>query len=91
MPLPSSSGLASLDFVYQGAPFVQVEAKAINTTSLDTAYQGAPFVAVGPIASSNLWVNVNGNWKIPSNIYVNVNGNWKSAISVGGNISNIWK
>jgi proline racemase len=48
MPLPSSTDLAKMDIAYLGQPFVQVEAKALDTVTLDVAYLGQPFVAVGP-------------------------------------------
>jgi hypothetical protein len=37
-----------MDIAYLGQPFVQVEAKSLNSQSLDIAYLGQPFVAVGP-------------------------------------------
>jgi proline racemase len=51
MALPSNTDLATLDYAYLGAPFVQVEAKALNSVSMDIAYLGQPFVAVGPSAA----------------------------------------
>ena len=51
MVLPSETDLASLNYAYLGQPFVQVEAKALNTVTLDIAYLGQPFVAVGPGAA----------------------------------------
>lgn len=93
MPLPSSNDLASLNYVYQGAPFVQVEATAINTTSLDVAYQGAPFVAVGPIVAAglNVYVRVAGAWKQASAMFVRVSGSWKSVASVSTRVGGAWR
>lgn len=51
MALPSDTNLETLDYAYLGQPFVQVEAKALNTVSMDIAYQAQPFVAVGPSAA----------------------------------------
>ena len=51
MALPTNTDLATLDIAYLGQPFVQVEAKALNTVTLDIAYLGQPFVAVGPSAA----------------------------------------
>lgn len=48
MPLPTNTDLATLDYAYLGAPFVDVEAKSLDTVTLDIAYLGAPFVGVGP-------------------------------------------
>ena len=48
MALPSNTNLATLDYAYLGQPFVQVEAKALNSVSMDIAYLAQPFVAVGP-------------------------------------------
>ncbi len=45
MALPTKTDLQKLDWVYLGAPFVQVEAKVLNTERLDWSYLGAPFVA----------------------------------------------
>jgi hypothetical protein len=51
MALPSNTDLATLDYAYLGQPFVQVEAKSLDTETLDIAYLGQPFVAVGPGAA----------------------------------------
>jgi hypothetical protein len=51
MALPSNTNLATLDYAYLGQPFVQVEAKALNSVSMDIAYLAQPFVAVGPGAT----------------------------------------
>jgi hypothetical protein len=48
MALPNKNDLATLDYVYLGQPFVQVEAKTFGTANLDTVYQAQPFVAVAP-------------------------------------------
>ena len=48
MALPSNTALATLDIAYLGQPFVQVEAKSLDTETLDIAYLAQPFVAVGP-------------------------------------------
>jgi hypothetical protein len=82
MPLPNRDNLTSLDYVYLGQPFVQVEAKSLSSQNLDIVYLGQPFVGqpfVGA-APSNVYVNINGTWKQASYVYVNVNGVWKSAI-----------
>ena len=45
MSLPSQTDIDGLDYVYQGLPFSQVEAKSSqNTNSLDFVYLGLPFV-----------------------------------------------
>lgn len=44
MALPTKDDLATLDYVYQGAPFVQVEAKNLDSATLDVVYQAQPFV-----------------------------------------------
>jgi hypothetical protein len=44
MPLPSNTDLATLDIAYLGQPFVQVEAKSLDTETMDVAYLGQPFV-----------------------------------------------
>lgn len=93
MPLPSSTDLATLDYIYLGAPFVQVEARPISTASLDTAYQGAPFVAVGPIAAAglNIYVRVTGAWKQASAMFVRVAGSWKNVASVSTRVGGAWR
>lgn len=93
MPLPSNTDLATLDIAYLGAPFVQVEAKALTTTSLDLAYLGAPFVAVGPAAVTglNVWVRVSNVWKQANAIYVKDQGIWKTVSTVSTRVSGVWK
>jgi hypothetical protein len=94
MPLPSNSDLATLDIAYLGQPFVQVEAKALDTTTLDIAYLAQPFVAVGPgavVSGFNVSVKVAGVWKQASDIYINVAGVWKTATAVSPNVSGTWK
>lgn len=87
MSIPNKINLSTLDYVYQGQPFVFVEAKSLNTSTLDTVYQAQPFVG----ATLDVWVNINGTWKNPSNMYVNVNGEWKSISSLNVNVSGSWK
>lgn len=93
MPLPSSNDLASLNYVHQGAPFVQVEAKPVSTPSLDVAYQGAPFVAVGPIVAAglNVYVRVAGAWKQANAMFVRVAGSWRSVTTVSTRVGGAWK
>jgi hypothetical protein len=95
MALPSNTDLATLDIAYLGQPFVQVEAKALDSTTLDIAYLGQPFVAVGPSVAPpsgfNVWANVSGVWKQASAIYVNVSGTWKTATTVSANVASAWK
>lgn len=94
MALPTNTDLVTLDYAYLGAPFVQVEAKSLNTVSLDTAYLGAPFVAVGPavvVTGFSVYVRVSGAWKQASAIYTNVNGVWKTVTTVSTRVSSVWK
>ena len=93
MALPSNTDLATLDIAYLGQPFVQVEAKSLDTETLDIAYLGQPFVAVGPSAVTglNVWANVLGVWKQASAMYVNVSGTWKTVTAVRPNVSGTWK
>ena len=91
MPLPSNTDLATLDTAYLGAPFVQVEAKSLDTKTLDVAYLGAPFVAVGPDAGLNVYVKVSGAWKQAGAMYVRAGGVWKSVTTVSTRISGTWK
>jgi hypothetical protein len=96
MPLPSNTDLATADIAYLGQPFVQVEAKSLDTETLDIAYQAQPFVAAGPSgvippAGINVWANVSGVWKQASAVYVNVSGTWKSVASISTKVSATWK
>lgn len=93
MPLPSNTNLATLDYAYLGAPFVQVEAKSLDSETLDIAYLGAPFVAVGPSAVTglNVYVNVSGVWKQATAMYVRDAGTWKTVSTVSTNVSGTWK
>jgi len=82
MPLPNSNNLNSLDYVYLGQPFVQVEAKSLSSQNLDIVYQAQPFVgAAGNPPLPNVYVNVNGTWKQASQVYVNVSGVWKDVVN----------
>jgi hypothetical protein len=80
MSLPNKDNLKSLDYVYLGQPFVQAEAKTINTQGLDVAYQSQPFVGAAALVEPNVYANVNGTWKQASKVYVNVNGIWKDVV-----------
>ena len=95
MPLPSSTDLATLNYTYLGAPFVQVEAKDLNTETLDVAYLGAPFVAAGPATAPpsglNVYVKVAGAWKQAAAMWVKVSGVWKSVSTVSTKVSGAWK
>jgi len=96
MPLPSNTDLATADIAYRGQPFVQVEAKSLDTETLDIAYRAQPFVAAGPSgvippAGINVWANVSGVWKQASTVYVNVSGTWKTVTSLWPNVSGTWK
>jgi hypothetical protein len=92
MPLPTKTNLETLDIAYLGQPFVQVEAKPLNTQSLDTAYFAQPFSAVSSSNNNlNIYINVAGTWKQGSAIYVNVAGTWKQASTVSTNIAGTWK
>jgi hypothetical protein len=90
MTLPNKTDLSTLDTVYLGQPFNQVEAKNLGTKSLNTVYLGQPFVAS---VSSNVYVNVGGSWKQASNVYVNVGGVWKNTVNdqLNVNASGTWK
>ena len=45
MALPNSDNLKTMDFAWQGAPFVEIPAKAsIDTKTMDYVWRGAPFV-----------------------------------------------
>lgn len=91
MPLPSNTDLGSLDIAYLGAPFVQVEAKSLDTETLDVAYLGAPFVAIGPTAGLNVWVKVSGAWKQATAMWVKASGVWKTVSTVSTRASGTWK
>jgi len=45
MALPTQSDLITMDYSYQGQPFVNVSAKSgIDLTTMDYSYLGQPFV-----------------------------------------------
>ena len=45
MALPNSDNLKTMDYVWSGAPFVEMPAKAaIDTKTMDYVWRGAPFV-----------------------------------------------
>lgn len=90
MPLPSKSDLQTLDIVYLGQPFVQVEAKSLDTKTLDVVYLGRPFVAKGIGAGSVVYVKVNGVWVESTNIYVKISGVWEQG-TMYGNAGGIWR
>lgn len=46
MALPTSTDLKTMDYSYQGQPFVNVPAKTgITLTTMDYSYQAQPFVS----------------------------------------------
>lgn len=47
MPLPNSADLLTMDFAFQGQPFVIVASSGINLETMDFAFQGQPFVGNG--------------------------------------------
>ena len=92
MSLPNRDNLTSLDFVYLGQPFVQVEAKDLSSQNLDIVYLGQPFVGAAPTAqTSNVYINVNGTWKQASQVYVNVSGDWKVSSGISAKVGASWK
>lgn len=93
MPLPSNTDLAKLDIAYLGQPFVQVEAKSLDTEKLDIAYLGQPFVAVGPTAVTglNVYVKVSGAWKQATAMWVKAGGVWKQVNTVSTKVAGVWK
>ena len=99
MPLPSSTNLQTLDIAYLGSPFVQVEAKNLDTETLDIAYLGSPFVAIGPatVTGLNVYVKVSdyvsksGVWKQATAMYVRNGGTWKTVTTVSTKASGAWK
>jgi hypothetical protein len=45
MSLPTPTNLTTMDYTYQGQPFVDVPTKStIDLTTMDYTYQGQPFV-----------------------------------------------
>ena len=96
MALPNRDNLDSLDVVYLGQPFVQVEAKSLSSQNLDIVYLAQPFVgapADAVLVSSNVYVNVNGTWKQASQVYVNISGVWKDVVDdkLYVNVAGSWK
>jgi hypothetical protein len=80
MPLPNKDNLSSLDYVYLGQPFVQTQARAsLDTQSLNIVNLAQPFV--GAKVDSNVYVNIDGAWKMADVVYVNVDGIWKGISS----------
>ncbi len=45
MSLPAKNDLLTMNFAWRGQPFVNVEAKQLNTLTLDYAWRAQPFVA----------------------------------------------
>lgn len=63
MATPTTTDVKSLDYPYQGQPFVRVPAKdGFNTNTLDYPYQGQPFIAQ-PDSSGGGEVGYTGNIK----------------------------
>lgn len=93
MPLPSDTDLCSLDYSYRGAPFVQVEAKSLDSESLDVSYHAEPFVAVGPvpIVGLNVYVRASGVWKQATAVYVRAGGAWKTVSTISTRVGGVWK
>ena len=93
MALPSNTDLATLDIAYLGQPFVQVEAKSLDSETLDIAYLGQPFVAVGPgaVTGLNVYVRDGGVWKQATAMYVRASGVWKTVTTVSVRDGGVWK
>lgn len=94
MALPDRDNLTSLDVVYLGQPFVQVEAKSLSSQNLNIVYLAQPFVgATAPPSPPNVYVNVNGTWKQASQLYANVNGVWKDVVDdkLNVKVGSSWK
>lgn len=77
MALPNRDNLDSLDVVYLGQPFVQVEARRLFSENLNIVYNAQPFVGA-PAPTPNVYVNINGTWKQAFDIFVNVSNVWKN-------------
>lgn len=81
MALPNRDNLDSLDVVYLGQPFVQVEVRRLSSENLNIVYLGQPFVGAPAPITSNVYVNINGTWKQASQVFVNIDNVWKSVSS----------
>lgn len=80
MTLPNKDDLNSLDIIYLGQPFAQIEAKNLSSQNLDIVYLAQPFVGAAPPPPPNVYVNINGTWKQAYQVYVNVSGVWKNVV-----------
>ena len=49
MSLPTSAQLITMDFAFQGQPFVTFAKGSISTSTLDYALQGQPFLAAASV------------------------------------------
>lgn len=93
MTLPNKDSLVTMDYAFQGGPFVNVEAKSLSTETMDIAYQAQPFFGIGPAAAAalNVYVKVSGVWKQATAMYVRASGAWKEVDTVSVNDSGTWK
>lgn len=45
MALPTTDDIKTMDYGFEGQPFVNVPAKDIDLTTMDYAFEGQPFVS----------------------------------------------
>jgi hypothetical protein len=85
--------LLSLDYIYQGQPFVEVPLDNVELGGLDVAYQGSPFFvsSPSPLDYYDIFVKVNGGWKQVYEIYFRINGSWKTVNDVQMKSTGTWK
>lgn len=96
MALPNKDDLDSLDYAYLGEPFINIEAKSLNTQNLDYAYLGEPFVgatvaAAPPTGAFTVYGKVAGVWQQASEIHTKVGGSWKVVTEVYVKDAGVWK
>lgn len=86
--------LKSLDYGFDGSPFVNVPAKTgMNLGSMDYAYAGQPFVPNPDAATSGnvKQINIADSWKTITGMQINISDSWKAVASLKINIGDSWK
>ena len=94
MALVTPTTLKTMDYAFQGQPFVDVPAKdTVDIKTMDYAYRAQPFVRnYGAAAVGiNMQINIGDVWKDATGIQINIGDVWKTVTKVELNVGDVWK
>jgi hypothetical protein len=95
MALPTSTDIKTMDYSFNGEPFMYVITRATpDPLSMDFSYDGEPF-AFNPNgqggAGTHMQVNIGDVWKTVTGLQINIGDSWKTVTRVQQNIGDVWK